>query len=82
MNALSPADQSKLLPLLHRCPEEARLPNQRNRDASSVDQVHNQKRSNVRALCIFLLIEISPELLPGLPALEVLSPNDTRPLRP
>jgi hypothetical protein len=42
VNSLSGADQSKLLPLLHRCPEEARIPNQRNRDASSVDQVHNQ----------------------------------------
>jgi hypothetical protein len=42
VNPLSAADQSKLLPLLHRCPEEARIPNQRNRDASAVGQVHNQ----------------------------------------
>jgi hypothetical protein len=42
VNPFSAPDESKLLPLVGGCSEEARIPNQRNRDASAVDQVHDQ----------------------------------------
>jgi len=51
---------------------ERLLPERRSEGTHSVKFERGRRRS----------IEILPELLPGLPALEVLSPNDTQPARP